>query len=392
MEDIHKIRPTWVEVNLDHLIDNLKEVKRVTNKKTRICAVVKADAYGHGAPMIAKVLMENGADFLAVATLSEAIQIRKFGVGAPLLILGYTPDDRVEELIQYNIRQSVFSLEQAMVISNTAGKLNRKATIHIGVNTGMARLGFELSKGYDDALRDMRKIFGLPNIVVEGVFSHLAKADETDKSFSEYQYQRFNDFVKVLEEENGPVPIKHISNSAAAVDLPHMNMDMVRVGIILYGMFTSKSVSRDVITLKQVLELKSKVVDIRELPGNVGVSYNHKYMTEGKSKIVTIPVGFGDGLPRDLSGKISVYYQNHALPIIGNICMDYCMADATGIDIETGEVVTIYSEKHKGNSIDEIAEKANTINTEILTGIGKRVPRVYLKNNEVLKVVDHLLK
>lgn len=392
MAKIKKIRPTWLEVNLDHLADNLKEIRRVTDQGARICAVVKADAYGHGAPVAAKTLVENGADFLAVATLSEALQIRKTGIAAPLLILGYTPTDQVKELILNNIRQTVFSYEQARLLSETAGKMNRKAVIHIKINTGMARLGFELFRGYEKTLTEIREIFHLPHIFVEGVFSHLATADETDKSFSELQFRRFNTFIESLEKHTGKVPIKHISNSAATVDLPHMNLDMVRVGIIMYGMLTSKYVRKDVLSLKPAAELKSTVVDLRELPGDVGVSYNHTYRTEGNRRIITIPIGFGDGFPRKLSGKTGVYFAGRSLPVVGNICMDHCMADATGVDINIGDEVTIYSNGlYKDITIDRIAEKANTINTEILTSISKRVPRVYLKNSQVIKIRDDLL-
>ncbi|WZL72175.1 alanine racemase [Clostridiaceae bacterium 35-E11] len=389
MLTLEKVRPVWAEINLDHLAHNIKEIKKNVNPGAKLTAVIKADGYGHGAVEIAQTLLDNGADRLAVATLSEAMALRKAYPNIPILILGYTPDSCAEEVITNNITQTLYSLEQAKSFSQKAQALSQKATIHIKLDTGMSRIGFQPDQ---NAVHVIKEIFKLPNIVVEGMFTHFAVADETDKQFTYHQYDKFMNMVHALEEEGMHIPIKHVSNSAAIIDLSEMNMDMVRAGIILYGLYPSNDVKKNRIQLKPVLSLKARISHVKELSEGIGISYGLKYTTDKKSKIATIPIGYADGFTRMLSGKAEALVKGKRVPVVGRICMDQCMLDVTGIEeIQQGdEVILIGSDGVNTLSVEDVALKLDTINYEIVCMIGKRVPRVYTKNNQVVKIKDEL--
>lgn len=389
MLNVEKVRPVWVEINLDHIKHNIMEVRKLIKKETLVCAVVKADAYGHGAKVVTKTLLENGVDRLAVGTLSEAIELRKAGYEVPLMILGYTPEAQGEEVLNYNIISAVYSYEQAYNFSKIATKQGKSMTLHIKVDTGMSRLGFQVGR---KDIEEIKKIFHLPNIKVEGIFTHFATADEEDKSFTKEQFNQFNNLVKALERDGYKIPIKHVSNSAAIIDLPEMNLDMVRPGIILYGLYPSQQVKRKSLDLKPVMQLKAKVSHVKTLSKDRGVGYGLVYRTEGERKIITLPVGYADGFSRMLTGKIEVLVKDNKVPIVGRICMDQCMADATGLDIDIGQEVTLFSSVvGSGNTFDDIAEKLGTINYEVLCMIGRRVPRAYMQHNKLVYIQDNLL-
>jgi len=389
MLNVEEIRPVWAEINLDHLRNNIIEIRKLVKKETLICAVVKADAYGHGAKVVTKTLLENGVDRLAVGTLSEAIELRKIGYDVPLMILGYTPEVQGKEVLNYNIISAVYSYKQACQFSQIATKEGKTMTLHIKVDTGMSRLGFQVEEKY---IEEIKKIFYLPNINVEGIFTHFATADEGDKSFTREQFGKFSKLVKVLEEDGYKIPIKHVSNSAAVIDLPEMNLDMVRPGIILYGLYPSEEVDNRKLKLKPVMQLKAKVSHVKTLSKDRGVGYGLEYKTDGERKIITLPVGYADGFSRRLSGEIEVIAKDKRMPIVGRICMDQCMADATGMDIDIEDEVTLFSDiVGSGNTFDDIARKLGTINYEILCMIGRRVPRAYIKDNEIIYIQDNLL-
>lgn len=384
-------RPVWAVINLDNLIHNINEIKKNINENTKIYGVIKADGYGHGAIMIARTILANGVDRLAVATLSEAIELRKNNITAPILILGYTPGFQAKDIISNDITQTVLSFEQAEALSYSAESLGKTAKIHVKLDTGMSRLGFSATEA---AIEDIIKISKLPYIEVEGIFSHFAMADASDKSFTIKQCDKFKGIVTELENRGLFIPIKHISNSAAILDLPDYDFDMVRAGILMYGLYPSDEVNKERLKLKPVMELKANISQIRKLEAGVGISYGHSFVTEKTSKIGTVPIGYADGYSRLLSNKVYVGYRGKKIPVIGNICMDQCMVDVTGIDnIEVGDEVYLFGDGSHGEpSVDEIAQMIGTINYEVICILSKRVPRAYIKNNEVIHIRDYLLE
>lgn len=382
-------RPVWAEINLDNLAHNIREVRRVTNENAKVTAVIKADGYGHGAVAIGKTLLENGADRFAVATLSEAIQLRAFYPDTDIMILGYTPEDSAEEVINNNIIQTLYSVKQARVFSEMATKLNKKLRIHIKLDTGMSRLGMQATEEVVDEIQQISKMNGLD---LEGVFTHFAVADEVDKTFTMQQVKKYDDVIESLEELGVMVPIKHVSNSASIIDLPELNFDMVRAGIMLYGLYPSKDVNCEAVELKEVMCLKARISHVKDLEAGRGVSYGLKYKTKEKTRIATLPLGYADGYTRMLSGKANVIVNGVKVPVVGRICMDQCMIDVTGMDIKAGDEVTIYGGNNPlGISIDSVADALDTINYEIVCMLNKRVPRVYLENGKFIDARDYVL-
>ncbi|WP_026476647.1 alanine racemase [Alkaliphilus transvaalensis] len=384
------LRPVWAEINLDYLKHNLLEVKRLINKGTKVCCVIKADGYGHGALEIAKTLIENGSDYFAVATLTEAIQLRKGGINLPILVLGYTPDEYWQEILQYDITQTIYSLQQAKEFSAAAKRVEKTMKVHLKVDTGMARLGFQVTEG---TISDIQSIYHLSNIMIEGIYTHLATADEGDKTYAREQFSKFMGLLETLENSGCSFPIRHVSNSATIIDLPEMNLDMVRAGIMLYGLYPSDEVCHEQVKLKQVLTVKAKVAQVKKLQKGCGVSYGQIYKAEEERQIVTLPIGYADGFTRLLTNKAEVLLKDKKIPIVGRICMDQCMADATGLDVMRGdEVIIISNDIAQGNTVDDFAKKLGTINYEIICMIGKRMPRIYMENNNLLHVKDSLVE
>lgn len=391
MLDLKNIRPAWVEINLDNLTHNIKETKKLIKKDTLLTAVVKANGYGHDSVEVSRVFLENGADRLAVATLSEAIELRNGGIkDTPILILGYTPNSQFGELFKYNIIPTLYSYEQSELLSKTALNRNQTFKIHIKIDTGMRRLGFESN---EDSIEQILKISQLPNIEIEGIFTHFAKADEKDKDFTKLQFERFNKITNDLENKGLKIPIKHVSNSAAIIDLPEYNLDMVRAGIMLYGLYPSDDVDKKRADLKIAMSLKSKLSHMKIVEKNEGISYGHIYTTDKKTKIGTIPIGYADGFTRILSNNIKLTIKNKKVDLVGRICMDQSMVDlSTIIDANIGDIVTIFSDGQKNtNSIDDIAHKLGTINYEVVCMVAKRVPRVFLKGDNIIKIKDYNL-
>lgn len=382
------LRPVWAEVDLDKLAFNMREIRRVSRSKN-IIAVVKADAYGHGAIDVAPVLLENGANRLAVAVISEAVELRRSGIECPVMILGFTPPNLIDDILKYNIEQAVYSYEFAKELSKMAQKKNKVAKVHIVVDTGMGRIGYLPN---DESAEEVYNISKLPNIIVEGMFCHFSTADEHDKTYTYDQVRRFNDFYEKLKKKKVSINIRHIANSAAIIDLPETHYEAVRPGIIIYGYYPSEEVNKDNINLKPVMTLKTNVVHIKTLPPGEYVSYGRKYKTEIESVIATLPVGYADGYTRLLFEKGKVILRGSFAPVIGSICMDQCMIDVTGIDgVKVGdEVILIGEDENNKFTADIVAELMGTINYEIVCMISKRVPRVYIKEDKVVKIRNYV--
>lgn len=383
-------RPVWADINLDHLAHNMREVKRVTSTNTLVTAVIKADGYGHGAIQIAQTLLDNGADRFAVATLSEAIRLKGAFVDTEVMVLGFTPNALVDGAILNDIIQTVYSYEQAEYFSLRAKALNRVLKVHIKLDTGMKRIGMAINDETVDQIVEMSKFEGLS---IEGIFTHFAVADEVDKSFTIEQVKRFRYIVERVEARGVMIPIKHVSNSAAIIDCPEYNFDMVRAGIMLYGLYPSNDVDKTKVDLKQVMSLKANIAHVKTVNTGEGVSYGLKYIAEKPTQIATIPIGYADGFARSLSFKAKGIIKGVIKPIVGRICMDQCMIEVDGLQINVGDTVTLFGESDGLSlSIDTYAEYLGTINYEIVCMIGKRVPRRYLQEGNVVQVVDMILE
>jgi len=381
-------RAVWAEINLDNLAHNMRETRRIVNKNTQITAVIKADGYGHGAVSIARTLLDNGADRFAVATLSEAIQLRSYFPDVNILVLGYTPTELAEEIIQNNIIQTVYSLKEAQLFSKTALLLNKEITVHIKIDSGMNRLGMPVNQ---ETIEDILKISQLDGLYIEGIFTHFATADEADKAYTIKQVKSYEKIINALKERGLTIPIKHVSNSAAIINMPEYNMDMVRAGIMLYGLYPSQNVNQNTVNLKEVMCLKAKVSQVKEVEKGQGVSYGLKYKCKHNTQVGTLPIGYADGFTRMLSGKAFVMVQGKKMPIIGNICMDQCLIDITGLDVKIGDEVVLFGgNDENGISIDSVSELLFTINYEIVCMVNKRVPRVYIQNNKRVYFIDYL--
>lgn len=382
------IRPVWAEIDLDNLAHNMQQIRKCSKSKD-IIGIVKADAYGHGAIDVAPVLLQNGANRLAVAVLSEAVELIKSGVKCPIMILGYTPLSIADDIIKLGIEQTVFSYEYAKELSKMAKIKHTNLKIHIALDTGMGRIGFVPDK---KSVEDVYKISTLPNIELEGLFSHFSTADEKDKEYTNSQLEKFNWFYNELVKKGVKINTRHIANSAAIMELPETHFEAVRPGIILYGYYPSKEVDKSKLDLKPVMTLKTNVVHIKEMTDGQYISYGRKFQCHRKSVIATLPVGYADGYTRMLSNIGKVIVNGKFAPIVGRVCMDQCMIDVTDIpNIKIGDEVILMGQ-NEGIEImaDDIADMINTINYEVVCMISKRVPRVYIKNKVVQKIRNYI--
>lgn len=366
---------THAKVDLHAVLSNINEVKKRVGKSTKVMAVIKADGYGHGSTTLGKFL-ENEVDYYGVATIEEAIQLREYGIKLPILILGYTSPSQYLEIVENDITQTIYNLEMAKEISRIATECGKQVKIHIALDTGMTRIGFDAN---ETGILAIKEISSLSNLVVEGLFTHFATADEIDKSYSKLQMDRYDNFVGLLEQKGIHIPIKHMCNSAGIVEFNHHRFDMVRAGIIIYGLYPSEEVDKNSIKLKPALEWKTHVINVKNVEAGYGVSYGKTYITKSKTKIATLSVGYADGYPRALSSKGRVLIHGEYAPIIGRICMDQMMVDVThinNVEIED-EVTLVGKDGDKIISVEELANASESFNYEFVCGIGKRVPRVY---------------
>ncbi|MDD5602602.1 MAG: alanine racemase [Eubacteriales bacterium] len=372
----------WAEIDIDNLAHNIRVIREITGPKTEITAVVKANAYGHGAVRIAREALKNGVSMLATATLDEALELRDEGIEAPILVMSYTPTYRAGEIVKNDITQAVFRMDMAEAISAASAAAGKITDIHIKTDTGMSRIGFNSEDPGTPA--SIAEIAGMPGIRIGGIYTHLAVADEDDESFTRLQLKRFNILCGRLDRIGIKIPLRHAANSAAAIRYPEARLDMVRIGIALYGLDPFKGAGKvcPFGGLKPVMSLSTEVAYVKEIEKGDSVSYGRKFTASRRSRIVTLPIGYADGYPRLLSGRGRVLIKGVSAPLAGTVCMDQCMADTTDIkaDIKSGDtVVLIGRQGEAGISMEELAEDIGTINYEIACMIGKRVERVYIK-------------
>lgn len=370
---------SWIEVNLDSIKHNVGELRKIIGDSCQIMAIVKADAYGHGAVTVAKTIIDAGVQRLGVACLSEGVELRKAGINCPILSLGPVMSDEIEDYIHYGITPSIFSWDIAGAFSENAVSMGVLVNFHIKIDTGMGRLGVS----YTEAFEFVKRVHSLPGIEIEGIFSHLASSDSINKDYAYEQFRRFKGIVNRLKKAGISIPITHIANSGAILDLPEMRLDMVRSGITIYGLFPSKSVSH-CISLLPAMSFKTRIIYLKELPKDLpvhgflpvygGISYGRTYVKK-KLTVATIPVGYADGYPRALSNKAEVLIREQRAPIIGRVTMNFCMIDVSHIpDVKIGDEVTLFGGQL---SVNELADICGTISYEILCGINSRIPRVY---------------
>lgn len=373
------------DVNLDSIYNNLVNTKKIINKDTKLMAIIKADGYGHGAVAIVRAV-DDIVDAYGVSNIDEALEVRN-NTDKMILILGYTAVKQFKYVIKYDITQTIYSYEFAKELSMQAIKRGKVAKVHIKIDTGMGRIGFKPNK---DSIKEIKDIFSLEGIEVTGIFTHFAKADESDKTFANEQISRFTDFVKELESNGMHFATKHVSNSASIIDLPQVNFDMVRSGISTYGLYPSSEVDSGAIALEPAMEIKACISFIKEVEAGVGISYGSTYVTSRPTKIATIPVGYADGYPRNLSNKGFVLINGKRAPILGRVCMDQFMVDITdieGVNYES-EVTLLGRDGDEFISVEELSELAGTFNYEFVCDIGKRVPRVFLRNGKNVGMQD----
>lgn len=365
------------KIDLGAVQKNFDEMKKRLRPDTKIAAVIKTDGYGHGACEIAEVLESEDVLWgFAVATAEEALALRESGRKKPILILGYTFEEDYEALLSGEVRLTVISFSMAERISRIAGKLGKTAYIHIKMDTGMHRIGYDASAR---SMEEIERICHLPHVAAEGIFTHFARADEADKSAAKKQYDMFCDMIGQLEKRGVTFALKHCSNSAAILELPEMQMDMVRAGIALYGLWPSEEMNRS-FPLQPAMSLYSRIVAVKDLPAGEAVSYGGTFVTERPMRIATIPVGYGDGYPRSLSNRGFVLIHGKKAPIVGRICMDQFMVDISDIaEAQLLDVVTLVGkEKDTSLSLEELGALSGRFNYEFACDIGRRVPRIYV--------------
>lgn len=368
----------WKEIKLDAVKNNVKNIRGLLKDGTRLLAVIKADAYGHGAVEVAKsLLFDGGADYFGVATYGEAEQLRRAGINTPVLILGAVFGDEYAELVKDNITLTVFDFDTAKKLSDTAKKLGKTAKIHIKIDTGMARIGFLPS---EDAVEEIIKISKLDGIEIEGMFSHFAKADEADKMPTRVQFEKFMFIKNELLKRGIKIPICHICNSAGIIEFPEYHLDMVRSGIITYGYYPSDFVNKDALKLESAMSFKSRVVHIKTVEAGTNVSYGGTFTAKEKMKIATVSAGYADGYNRLLSNKADVIINGERCRVLGRVCMDQLMVDATHLkNINLGDEVILFGKSGNNTvTVEETAEIIGTINYEVLCSLSKRVPGVYI--------------
>jgi alanine racemase len=380
---------TWAEISLDAYAHNIKELRRVTRPPARLMAVVKANGYGHGAVEVAREALQNGAQYLGVARINEAIPLREAGLEAPILIFGYSPPDLAPMLIEYELTQSVYSLSTASALSEKAARQGKKIEVHLKVDSGMGRLGFllEATNGTPDDIaaqnpvRAIEAITRLPGLTVEGIFTHFATADSADKSYADLQLDRFKDLINRLQKEGLEPPVRHAANSGALIDMPNSHLDMVRPGIATYGLHPSDEVNKSMVDLKPVMTLKSRIIHLKRVAPGFNISYGITFQTKNHTTIATVPVGYADGFNRLLSSRGHMLVHGQRVPIVGRVCMDLTMLDVGGISgvALEDEVVVFGEQANEAITADEIATSIGTINYEVVSTITARVPRVYLK-------------
>lgn len=387
---LEKYERVYAEVDLSAVLYNMERMHEAVSPQTKMIGVIKTDGYGHGAVPIGRELEKLPYVFgYAVATAEEAFILRRAGLSKPILILGYTFPYSYDELVLQEVRPAVFRKDAVEALDVCAGRLGRKAVVHVKVDTGMSRIGIRPD---EEGLGFMEWIAGLAHIEVEGIFTHFARADESDHSAALSQLAKFTAFVEEAERRMGKqIPLKHCSNSAGILTLPQANLSLVRAGITLYGLSPSGEVTKEMLSLRPVLSLKSRLVYVKEIEAGTPVSYGGTFVAKERMRIATIPVGYGDGYPRGLSGKGSVLVRGKRAPILGRVCMDQFMVDVSDIpDVSEGDVVTLIgADGGEEITMEELGELSGRFNYELACCLGKRIPRVYVKDGEIVCTKDN---
>ena len=366
-------RPTFAEIDLSALRHNLRKIRDMVGPDTKILGVVKADAYGHGMKDIARVLAKDGIDYLGVASLDEAVELRSIGIRRKILVLGAILEREIEGVLKFDVIQTISCLRIAKALSSFAAGKNKKIRVHLKIDTGMGRIGV----WHKEAVTFVQQVARLKNIIIDGIFTHFPSA-ECDINFTRQQIRDFSCLVEDLKNHGIDIPIKHTSNSMAIAGFKEAHMNMVRPGLLMYGLYPRKDL-KNRLRLRPVLSLKTKVVYVKSIMKGRSVSYGRTYIADKKTKIATIPIGYGDGYSRHLSNKASVLIKGKRVPIVGRICMDMSMIDV-GIlgNVKPGDNVVLIGKQGKGHiSVEELAELENTIPYEVVCNIGRRVPRIY---------------
>jgi alanine racemase len=382
------IRPVWVEVNLKNIEHNFKEIKKLLQDDIRVMACVKGNGYGHGAASIAKVALEAGATYLAVASADEAIELRNEGISSPVLVFGHTPKSLVDTVVEHDLTQTVFQDDMLLSLSESATKKGKTVNVHIKVDTGLGRIGI---KNVEEALTFIKRAIKLPGIRVEGLYSQFATADELCSKYAEEQIKRWNMIINKCREEKLDIPLLHISNSAGIFQYSACGGNMVRMGVSMYGYYPYTEVKTKV-NLRPALRFLSKITHLKKVPSGTKIGYGSTFETQRDSIIATVAVGYGDGYPRSLSNRGELLVHGVRVPTIGRVCMDQLMIDVTDVDgIRQGDEVELYGGYGENSiSLEEFAQNIGTIPNEVLCWISKRVPRCYISDsvNEKNSIVE----
>lgn len=381
-------RNTWAEIDLDAIQYNVCQFKKWIPKKTKILCAVKANAYGHGSVPVARAALEAGADYLGVAFLDEALELRAAGITAPILVLGVTPPHAMEQAIQAKITVSVPDEWYFSELEKIAFQLRQKVKYHLKVDTGMTRLGLKPQ----EVVPFLQKANGSPFVEAEGIFTHFATSDEREKSYYERQYRLFDEIVQQVKSNGFDIPLIHASNSAGAIEFPERSYDMIRMGISLYGFYPSQEV-RQAFSLRPAMSLHSKVGMIKQVPPDIGISYGKIYQTTKEESIATLPIGYADGILRSLSNRGQVLIKGKRVPIVGRVCMDQLMIQVDdAMPVFIGDEVVFYGTQGEEQiSVEEVAQWMGTIHYEVTCLLDWRVPRVYKRGGKTVEIVNRLL-
>lgn len=376
-------------INLDNIRHNVSAMKSLVDDNKKMLAVIKADAYGHGAVEVGRAL-DDMADYYAVAFLDEGIELRNAGIDKPILILGYTDPSDYMDLMRWDIRPAMYDVDEAQQLSDDAVSMGKRAKIHIKVDTGMGRIGFTCD---DAGVNNIEKIWKMPGIEIEGIFTHYAKADEYDKTAANGQLEKFRWINDRLAGIGIHIPVRHISNSAGIMEMDNSDFDMVRSGIVTYGLYPSEEVDKGIADLRPAMSLTSKVIFVKDVKAGTGIGYGWSYIADHDIKVATVSAGYADGYPRAQSNKGRVIIHGQYAPIIGRVCMDQFMVDVSHIDgvKVRDDVILIGRDGDKEISVEEVAEPANSFNYELVCNIGRRVPRVYIRDGKITGEVNYLL-
>ena len=389
------LKRTWAEVSLDNLEHNYRAIKNHIPEGCRFLGVMKADAYGHGAVPLSHALCELGAEYLAVSNLEEAIQLRRGGVRAPMLILGYTPASFADTMVFMDITQEVHSLEYAKELDTALAGTNYILNVHLKLDTGMTRIGF-FAYDHERTLPELLEVCGLPHLHVEGVFTHFCVADSKapeDETFTRTQYARFTAMLDALAAHGIRPELRHCASSGATILYPELALDMVRPGIATYGHAPSED-AEGILDLRPLMTVRTTVAQLREIPAGTSISYGRTYTAERDMRVAVLPIGYADGLLRGLSGKVSFRIRGRMARSVGRICMDMCMVDVSEIpEIRVGDEAALFGYDTDGTLLpcERIAQQAGTISYEILCGISKRIPRIYMQDGREQEILQYIV-